>query len=214
MVRQVRDISFETGHVDDLPHLPHDAFLGTAYDKLSLMGGDGTESTTPETPAMQGHRELYHLISRDRLAAVLRVWHTRVWQVVCRIKFRGCHWRIRCVNDSIHAVDFLKDSMCVHLIRLLLNMPEVLGLEFLVMKTLLMTVQDDVVGSYPNRDILFLTEVDGLWNVPYILDVPSFIESLTYLHGILLTHTVEYHICTTLAKDTLLQFVLPIIIVC
>lgn len=211
---EVGDISFETRHVDYLPHLPHNALLGTAYYELSLMGGDSTEGTTAEAPAMQGHRELYHLIGRDGLTAILRVWHTRVWQVVGRIEFRGCHWRIRCVDDSIHSVDFLKDSMCVHPVRLLLDMPEVLCLEFLVMKTLLMTVQDDVVCSYPTGDILFLTEVDSLWNVPYILDVPAFVESLAHLHGILLTHTVEYHIGTTFTKDTLLQFVLPIIIVC
>lgn len=130
------------------------------------MGRDGTERASTETSAMQRHGEFYHLVGRYRLAAVFRMRQSGVGKIVGRVEFLGCHWRVRRINHNILTVNGLEDALGMHLVGFFLDMSEVFGLKLFVLQALLMAVENDVGIGNSTGDILFLTQISRLRNIP------------------------------------------------
>ena len=147
---EVGEVALEVGHLDHLFHLFQYALLGAAGYELALMSGDGAEGAAAETPAMDVHAMLDHVVGRDALALVFGMGLTGIGQVEGGIEFFRRHWRVGWVDDDVSTIDTLNQPLCVHHVRLLLDMAEVLGLRALVLQALLVAVQYDVgVGDSP-----------------------------------------------------------------
>ena len=209
---KVGQIALEVGHFYHLLHLLYYALLRTASYELALMGADGTESATAETSTMQIDRELNHIVSRNALALIFRVRQTRVWQVERVVEFFRCHRRIRRIDNGILAVYLLQQTLCVHLVRFLLDMTEIVGFSLLVSQTLLVAVQDDVVRGYSARYLVLLCEIYRLWNIAYFSNLLTLAELAAKFQNRFLAHSVDYHVGTRIAEDTLLQSVLPVVV--
>ena len=125
---KVGEIALEVVHPNYLSDLTQDALLRAACDELSLMGGDCAECASSETSAVDIHRVLDHVVSRNALPLVFGVGESGVWQVKGGVQLLGSHRRIGWIYHGVLAVDSLQQPLCVHLVRLLLYMPDVLGL--------------------------------------------------------------------------------------
>ena len=64
------------------------------------MGGDGAESTTAETAAMDIYAELDHLVGGNALALIFNMRYARVRQVERGVNLLGSHRRIGWVDDD------------------------------------------------------------------------------------------------------------------
>ena len=178
------------------------------------MGRDGTERASTEASAMQRHGEFYHLVGRYRLAAVFRMRQSGVGKIVGRVEFLGCHWWVRRINHNILTINGLEDALGMHLVGFFLDMSEVFGLKLFVLQALLMAVENDVGIGYSTGDILFLTQISCLRNIPQLAYLLPFGQSLANSYRILLAHTVENHVGTAVAEYALPDPVLPIVIMC
>ena len=125
---EVGEIAFEVGHLHDLFHLSENALLGTAGDKLTLMGGDGAEGTAAETAPMDVDGVFDHVVGRDTLAFVFGMGLTRVRQVERGVKLFGGHRRIGRIHYDVKAIDALQQPLGMHHVRLFLDMAEVFSL--------------------------------------------------------------------------------------
>ena len=201
---KIGKITLEVGHFYHLLHLLYNALLRTASYELALMGTDCTEGATTKASTMHVDRELNHIVSRNALALIFRVRQTGVGQVERMVEFFGCHRRIRRINNGILAVNLLKQALGMHLVRFLLNMTEIVGLGLLIMQTLLMTVQNNVIRGYSARNFFLLREIDSLWDIAYFSYVLTFAELATEFQNWLLAHSVYNHVGTRIAEDTLL----------
>ena len=210
---EVGEVALEVGHLYHLLHLLHDAALRSACNELALMRRDCAESATAEASAMQIDRELYHLVSRYALALILRMRQSGVRQVERAVELVGCHRRIRRIDNGVLVVDSLQQSLCVHLVRLLLDMSEVFCLRLLVAQALLMAVQHYIVGANAVRNLVLAAEINGLRNVVNGADWQAFGEIATELNDRFLAHSVDYHVGARVAEYALLQRVLPVVVV-
>ena len=141
---QIAKVALEVGHRDDLAHLLQDVLLRAASDELPLMSRDGAEGTSAETPAMNVHRELNHLVGGNSFAAILGVGESCVGQVEGRIELGSRHRGIGRIHDNIQVADGLQQSVGMHHVRLLFDVSEILGLRPLVAQTFFVAVQHDV----------------------------------------------------------------------
>ena len=210
---EVAQVTLEVRHGYHLLHLLQDALLASANDELALVGGNRTERTTAETAAVDVDGELNHLVSRNGLALVLRMRQTGVWQVEGSIQFLGRHGREWRVDHHHLVIDSLYHALGMHLVGFLLQVSHVLCLPLLVVKALLMAVEDDVIVLVTARNLTLLTEEDGLRHFTNFLNLLSLVQFFCQLDDGLLTHAIEYHVSPRLAQDTLLELVLPIVIV-
>ena len=101
----------------------------------------------------------------------------------------------------------------MHLIGFFLQMAHILSLTFLVVKTLLMAMQDDVIILETTRNILFLTIESNLWHFVNLVHCFSFSKSVGKFHNRTFTHSIENEVGTRITENALAQFVFPIIIV-
>ena len=161
---------------------------------------------------MQIDRELYHVVCRNALALVLRMRQSRIRKIKRMIKLLGCHRWIRRIYNSIFAVNSLQQTLRMHLIRLFLYMTKVVCLCLFVAQTLFMTVQHNVVRRYSTWNITLLTKIYSLRNIAYILHTLAFRELSAKFEYRFLAHTIYYHVGSRIAKYTLLQSVLPIVV--
>ena len=113
-------------------YLAEDGSLGAGDDLLALMGGDGTESTTAETPAMHAHRPFNHVVGRDALVLVLGMRRVGERQVVDGIELLSCHGRVRGVDHDVAVANRLDERRLMNLIGLYLHEAEVLRMLALV----------------------------------------------------------------------------------
>ena len=210
---EVGEVALEVGHLYHLLHLLHDATLRTARYELALMRTDCAESATAEASAVQIDRELNHLVSRYALALVLGMWQTGIRQVERAVEFVRGHRRIRRIDNGILVVYSLQQTLCVHLVRLLFDVPEIVCLRLLVAQTLLVAVQHDVVVANAVGYLLLTAEVNGLRNVVHCAYGQTFGEVAAEFHNRLLAHAVDYHVGTRVAEYALLQRILPVVVV-
>ena len=119
------------------------------------MSRDGAESTATETPSVDVHRELDHLVGGNRLTSILGVGETGVWKVEGGIEFFGRHWRERGIHHDIFLTDTLQDAVGMHHVRLFFDMTEILGLRSLVAQTFLMAVKNDIVFPDTIGNVVF-----------------------------------------------------------
>ena len=176
---QVRQIALEVGHLYHLLHLLHNAFLRTTCDELALMGANGTESTTSETATMNINRELDHLISRNTLTLIFRVWKACVRHIKRTVEFFCSHRRIRRIHNSVLPVHTLQQTLRMHLVRLFLDMAEVISLSLTVYETFFMAIKNNVVITYSSRHFVLTTKVYCLRNIMDVADVLSFTKICT-----------------------------------
>ena len=100
------------------------------------MGGDGAEGAAAETATMYIHRVPYHLVGRDGAALrILRVWHARIRQVERGINLLLRKSRIGRIDIKHLLPHLLQETSRTLLIRLLLHMPEIRGIQPLVPQT-------------------------------------------------------------------------------
>lgn len=126
------------------------------------MGGDGTEGAAAEASAVDIHRMFDHLVGRNALTLVFGVWQTGIGEVEGGIELFGCHGGIGRVHHGIEAVNLLQQSLGMDLVRLLLDMPEVLCFGTFVVETFLMGMENDVVVTDAAGDVFLLCKKDGL----------------------------------------------------
>ena len=98
---EVGEIAFEVGHLNDLSDLFENTLFRAAGDKLTLMGRDGTECTTAKASAVDIDAVFDHLVGRNTLTLVFRMWLTGIGQVEGSIQLRCRHRRIGWVHDHI-----------------------------------------------------------------------------------------------------------------
>ena len=91
-------------------------------------------------------------------------------------------------------------------------MTEIVGFSLLVSQTLLVAVQDDVVRGYSARYLVLLCEIYRLWNIAYFSNLLTLAELAAKFQNRFLAHSVDYHVGTRIAEDTLLQSVLPVVV--
>ena len=145
------------------------------------MGGDGAEGTTAKAPPVDIDTVLDHLVGRDALPLVFRMWLTGIGQVEGGIQFVRRHRRIGWVDDGVVSVDTLYQSLRMNHVRLLLDMSEVLRLFALVTQTLLMAMQHDVLLVDTPWDVLLVGKIDNLGQVMECLDGLSLAQSSCYI---------------------------------
>ena len=201
---KVGQIALEVGHFYHLLHLFYDALLRTASYELALMGADSTEGATAKASTMHVDRELDHIVSWNALALIFRMRQTRIWQVERAVEFFRCHRWIWRIDNGILAVYLLQQTLGVHLVRLLLYMSEVVSLSLLVAQAFLMTVQNYVVLSNSTRYFILLCQVDSLWNIAYFSNLLTLVELAAKFQNRFFAHSVDYHVGTRIAEDTLL----------
>ena len=189
---EVGEVAFEVGHLCHLFYLFQYALFRAAGDELALMGRDGAESAAAEASAMDVHTVLDHVVGRNALALVFRMRLTGVGQVEGRVKFFSGHRRIWRINDHIAIANGLEQAFGMHHVRLLLYMPEVLGLGAFVAQTLLMVVKHNVfVGGLDACG-----EIDGLREVSDVADGLSLAESASEFDRRFLAHAIGNHVGT------------------
>ena len=92
-------------------------------------------------------------------------------------------------------------------------MAEVLGLSLLVLQTLFMTVEHNIVVAYPTGDIALTTEIDGLGDGAQLIKRGATFELAAYLHNRTLAHAIDDKVGARVAEDASAQTVLPVVIV-
>ena len=75
-----------------------------------------------------------------------------------------------------------------------------------------MAVEYDVIFAYATRYVIFRREIDGLENVAR--DFGAFFQTTGQFDDGFLAHAIDEQVGTCIAKDTLLELVLPVVIVC
>ena len=70
---QIAKVSLEIGMLDHFFYFAQNAFFASADDKFSLVRADGTESASPEAPAVNVDGVFNHLVCGDALAFVFRM---------------------------------------------------------------------------------------------------------------------------------------------
>ena len=111
---KIAEIAFESRHLSHLLNLAQYALLGAARDEFPLMCRDSAESTSTEASTMDIHRELDHLVCRNRLALVFGMRQASVWQVKCRVEFLSGHGRIGRIDHHGLLTHILQQSVGVH----------------------------------------------------------------------------------------------------
>ena len=177
------------------------------------MGRDGAERTTAKTAAMDVDGELNHLVGGNALALVFWMRIARIGQVERSVQLFRSHRRIGRVDHHVASIDTLQQALGMHHIRLFLNMAEVLCLCALVLQTLLMAVEYDVALSNATGNILFTREKYRLRDVRNLVNRESFAKFSCQLDSRFLTHAVGNHVGTRVAENTLLQLILPVVVV-
>ena len=162
---------------------------------------------------MQVYGELDHLVCRNGLAFVLRMRQTGIRQVEGGIQFLGGHQRERWIHHHILAVGLLNHALGMHLVGFFLQMAHVLSLSLLVVKALLMTVQDDVILLESARNVLFFAVESNLWHFVNLVHGLAFGEGVGKFHDRAFAHAVENEVGTRIAEDTLAQLILPVVVV-
>ena len=145
---QIAQITFEIRHFCNLFHFFQDAFLASADYELSLVGRNGTESTSAETSPVEIDGEFNHIISRDAFPFVFGMGQPGVWQVERHIQFALCHGRVGRIDHYGLVSHILQDAGSFVFIAFLFDEAEVFGLFLLIFQTLFMRVEDDIRFFY------------------------------------------------------------------
>ena len=161
---------------------------------------------------MDVHRELNHVVSRNSLTLVLWVRLTSIWQVERCIQLLRSHRRVGWIYHHVTPVNTLQQSLCVHHVRLLLNILEVLSLSLLVLHALLVRVQHYVVFVYTPWYFLFASQINRLRQIANIANLLAVAQSTCQFNGGLLAHAVGNHISRRVAQQALLQAVAPVVV--
>ncbi len=209
----IAQVAFEVVHAGNLSYLAEDALLAAARNELALMGTDGAEGASAETSAVDIDRMLDHVVGRNALAFVFRVGQTGVGQVEGGIDFLGRHGRIGRIDDDKTAVDFLQQATGLHLVGLLFDVPEVLGLRLLVAQAFFVRMQHDVGGLYAAGYVFPFRQIDRLRNVAHLADAHARFECPTQLDDGLFTHAVDDHVGPRVAQEASAELVLPVVVV-
>ena len=138
---------------------------------------------------------------------------TGIWQIESCVQFLCCHQRERRVDHNIFSIHFLNHSLCMHLIGFFLQMAHILCLTFLVVKTFLMAMQDDIVILESTRNVLFLTIENNLWHFVNLVHRFSFSKSVGKFYNRTFTHSIENKVGTRITENALAEFIFPIVIV-
>ena len=86
----------------------------------------GAERASPETTLMHVNGELDHLVGRQFLSLVLRVWQSRVGQIERRVQLGRSHHGVGLVDYRIDITNLLQQATGVYLVGLLLDVAIVL----------------------------------------------------------------------------------------
>ena len=92
-------------------------------------------------------------------------------------------------------------------------MAHVLCLSLLVVKALLMAMQDDIILLESTRNVLLLAVESYLWHFVNLVHGLAFGEGVGKFHDRAFAHAVEDKVGTRIAEDALAQFILPIVVV-
>ena len=92
-------------------------------------------------------------------------------------------------------------------------MAEVLSLSLLVLQTLFMTMEHNIVVADTSGDIALTTEIDGLGDGVQLVKRGATFELAAYLHNRTLAHAIDDKVGARVAEDTSAQTVLPVVIV-
>ena len=101
----------------------------------------------------------------------------------------------------------------MHLVGFFLQMAHVLCLSLLVVKALLMTVQDDVIVLESARNVLLLAVESHLRHLVNLVHGLAFGEGVGKFHDRAFAHAVENEVGTRIAEDALAQLILPVVVV-
>ena len=176
------------------------------------MGRYGAECTSSKTSAMNVYREFNHIVGRNALALIFWVRLTCVRQIERCVELLGSHRRVGRIHHYVTPVNSLYQSLCVHHVRLLFNVLEVLSLCTFVSQTLLMTVQHNVLICYATRNLFLACQINRLRHIANFLYIPSLAQSARHLYGGLFAHTIGNHVGPRVAKYALLQFIMPVVV--
>ena len=178
------------------------------------MGADGAEGASSEASAVYVDGEFYHLVCRNPLVLVFRMWQSGIWQVVNGVKLSALHWRVRRVHHYVSAAQLLYYPIGVHHVRLLLNHSEVLCLRLFVLQAFLVGVYHDVILCYSSVYSVLGGDVDGLWNFLDVVYAPAFGElAAKFGHG-LLAHAIYNKVSPRVFQYAGHELVLPVVVVC
>ena len=156
---QIAQIPFEVGHFSDGFHFLENTFLASADNELSLMGRDGTESTSAKASPVDVDRELDHFIGRNPLVFVFRMRKTGVRKVERHVQLSLRHGRIRRIGYHRLLSYLLKDASCRIAVGFFLDVSEVLCLLFLILQAFFMRIECQValaVRVFRQSSYLFL----------------------------------------------------------
>ncbi len=192
---QIAQVSLEAGQLRHSFHLAHDAFPGTADNKLALMGGNGAESTSAETAPVNVDRKLYHVVGRDALVLVLGMRQSCIGKVEGTVQFFCGHRRIGRINHYRLSPCVLQDACSLPLVALLLYAAEIGRLFPLVFQASLVCKKADVCAC-------FCHAVGQVGHLGYGAEVFPAGNAAGYLcHG-LFAHAVDETVCPAIHQDT------------
>ncbi len=162
---------------------------------------------------MEVDGELYHLVSWDGLALVLRVRHTLVGQVERAVYLFRCHRRIRGIDDDIIAAYTLQESLRMHLVGLLLDVAEVLCLCLLVAQAFFVRVKYDILGlMYATGNLFLMADECHLRQVADDAERLAVVECVGDGYCRLLAHAVADEVCRSIEQQTGAQAVFPVVV--
>ncbi len=176
------------------------------------MSRDGAERTASEAPAVHVDGKLDHVVCRNRLALIFGVGQPGVGQIVGGIYLVGGHGRVGRVHHDKAVVYGLQQPLGLHLVGFLFDVAEILGFSLAVAQTFLMRMEHDIVVGNATGNIVFLAKKSGLRDVADVFDVFSRFQLVAKGKRVLLAHAVKYDVCSAVAQDTLVQSVLPIVV--
>ena len=159
------------------------------------MGTDGAEGASTETAPVDIHRVFDHLVGWDSFVFVFGVWQPCVGEVEGRVEVFGGHGWVGWIHHGILSVHLLQQPLCVNLVRLLLDVSEILCLCLFVLQALFVRMQHQVVVADTTRDTVLGCEVDSLRYVVYIVDIFSLSQPLGQSDDGFLAHAVDDHVC-------------------
>ena len=150
-----------------------------------------------------------HLVGWNTLPLIFNMRYARVRQVVAGIQLSSCHWGIGRIDHNKPVSHLLDEPMGMYHIRLFLDMAEILCLRALVLQTLLIAVEHDVVRFWS----IAFGDVDSLGDVVHFADGETVSSPPRQLQNGLLAHAVDDDVSRCIAKNTGTQLVLPVVVV-
>ena len=108
---------------------------------------------------------------------------------------------------------YLVNSAGVHLVGLFFDMSEVFCFGLFIAETFFVGMEHNVIIADAAGNMIFLTEIDCLRNIVDLIDGATFLQFAAQLDRVLLSHAIKDHVSATVAKDTLHELILPVVIV-